>query len=79
LAKEKARLEDESNCAFSYSGKDTLLLRIDDCRIVQRDGKFFIVSSHPQRFVVLSRKRMKEEISNIVERVIAKDESARGT
>jgi len=56
---------------LSHTGSDRILLQIGDCYIVQRNERDFIVASHRQRYVVLSRKRMEEEIINLVERVIA--------
>ena len=49
---------------------NSVILQIGDCYIVQKEDGSFIVASHPQRYVELSRDTLKEEIANLINRVI---------
>lgn len=49
---------------------NSVILQIGDCYIVQKGDGSFVVASHPQRYVVLSGDRLKDEIENLIGRVI---------
>ena len=53
---------------------NNVILRIDDCYIVQKGDGSFVVAGHPQHYVVLSKDTLKEEIENLIERVIKRNE-----